>query len=166
MYIADMDYLCSLSVQTAADKLTAIIMRKSVLFGLVLSLSVCIPAGARDTISLVGRGWYVTRDTAAEWRNDPLFLPGEYESISDLPYNPPTFGWQKLYAKANAVSVSVPGTLEEYFTTSVQPQPTDQSGVSTGNFCAETSQGRTGDFTFRLCSPPCRGIHRFYSRWI
>ena len=105
-------------------------MRKSVLFGLVLSLSVCIPAGARDTISLVGRGWYVTRDTAAEWRNDPLFLPGEYESISDLPYNPPTFGWQKLYAKANAVSVSVPGTLEEYFTTSVQPQPTDQSGVS------------------------------------
>ena len=71
-------------------------MRKSVLFGLVLSLSVCIPAGARDTISLVGRGWYVTRDTAAEWRNDPLFLPGEYESISDLPYKPPTFGWQKL----------------------------------------------------------------------
>ncbi|MDE5749559.1 MAG: beta-galactosidase, partial [Duncaniella sp.] len=78
---------------------------------------------------LSGSGWRLVQDREAQWQNDPLFLPGDFASVSELPYNPPTMGWQGL-AAADGVAVSVPGTLEEYLTVNANPQPTDQSGVS------------------------------------
>lgn len=74
-------------------------------------------------------GWRMMRDTAAQWRNDRLYLPSEAGNLGALPVNPPSGGWQALTPTAG-IAVSVPGTVEEYSTTSTQPQPTDKVGVS------------------------------------
>ena len=47
-----------------------------------------------------------------------------------LPVNTPTGGWQALNDNLDAVSVEVPGTVEEYLTTSDNPRPEDFKGVS------------------------------------
>jgi len=49
----------------------------------------------RQTISLDGSGWRIWLDENAEWENDSLFAPGEF-NLSDLPVNPPTCGWKNL----------------------------------------------------------------------
>ncbi len=95
---------------------------------LVISI-VANPAMARQTQTLSGPGWHLWQDKEAVWASDPLFLPAEAENIESLPYNPPTIGWQALYSNPG-IEMKVPGTLEEYFTTSVNPQPMDQAGVS------------------------------------
>ncbi len=69
------------------------------------------------------------RDTAASWEHDRLYLPEEITSMAHLPVNAPTGGWEMLTPE-NAVSVSVPGTVEEYLTTSKRPSPDDFKGVS------------------------------------
>lgn len=95
----------------------------------MIMIVVCVQnIWAHTTINLSGNDWKLFLDKDAQWKNDPLYLPGDFSSIGELPYNPPTMGWKAL--RQGGISVSVPGTLEEYLTTSVQPQPTDQSGVS------------------------------------
>ena len=47
-----------------------------------------------------------------------------------LPVNRPTGGWQVLSNNPDAVSVEVPGTVEEYLTVSDNPRPEDFRGVS------------------------------------
>lgn len=84
---------------------------------------------AREKEMLSGGGWYLWQDKEAEWINDPLFLPNDISNINDLPYNPHTIGWEALYDNPG-MPVNVPGTLEEYLDTSVNPQPSDQEGVS------------------------------------
>lgn len=83
----------------------------------------------RYTIDLNGPQWHMMRDTAASWENDRLYLPDEATDLSVLPVNPPTGGWAVLDT-AKALSVSVPGTVEEYMTTSKRPSPDDFRGVS------------------------------------
>lgn len=83
----------------------------------------------RYTTLLDGSAWRMTRDTAAPWQNDKLFLPSEAKDLSVLPVNPPTGGWQTLTPSAG-MAVTVPGTVEEYTTTSTQPQPMEKAGVS------------------------------------
>ncbi len=83
----------------------------------------------RYTLSLDGPRWHMMRDTAASWEHDRLYLPEEITSIEYLPVNAPTGGWEMLTPE-NAVSVSVPGTVEEYLTTSKRPSPDDFKGVS------------------------------------
>lgn len=87
------------------------------------------PMWSRKTVNLSGDGWWLILDKEARWQNDTLYLPGDFASPSELPYNPPTKGWNSLNP-GNGIAVNVPGTLEEYLTDNVQPQPTDQSGVS------------------------------------
>ncbi len=83
----------------------------------------------RYTLSLDGPRWHMMRDTAASWEHDRLYLPEEITSIEYLPVNAPTEWWEMLTPE-NAVSVSVPGTVEEYLTTSKRPSPDDFKGVS------------------------------------
>jgi hypothetical protein len=59
------------------------------------------------------------RDVKAQWTNDELFLPPV--DISKLTTNPPTCGWPSLYSCKDAISVSVPGTVEEYLFTNSKP---------------------------------------------
>lgn len=83
----------------------------------------------RFTISLSGGGWHLWQDKQAEWQQDQLFLPEETADLSLLPVNPPTGGWEQLQLQ-RAKAVHVPGTVEEYLTTSDYPRPEDGVGVS------------------------------------
>ena len=73
----------------------------------------------RTEIRLSGDGWMLWRDVKAQWTNDELFLPPV--DISKLTTNPPTCGWPSLYSCKDAISVSVPGTVEEYLFTNSKP---------------------------------------------
>lgn len=94
----------------------------------MMAVVCAFPMGARTTVNLSGNDWKLFLDKEANWRNDRLYLPGDFASVSELPYNPPTKGWSVLNQKGFAISV--PSTLEEYLTTNVEPQPTDHAGVS------------------------------------
>jgi len=83
----------------------------------------------RFTLSLSGDGWFLWQDKQAEWKQDKLFLPEEITDLSRLPVNPPTEGWDRLQPQ-RAKAVHVPGTVEEYLTTSDYPRPEDGVGVS------------------------------------
>ena len=83
----------------------------------------------RFTLSLSGDGWFLWQDKQAEWKQDRLFLPEEITGLSRLPVNPPTGGWERLQPR-HARAVQVPGTVEEYLTTSDYPRPEDGVGVS------------------------------------
>lgn len=83
----------------------------------------------RFTMVLSGDGWFLWQDKQAEWKQDKLFLPEEITNLSLLPVNPPTGGWEQLKPQ-HAKAVRVPGTVEEYFTTSDYPRPEDGVGVS------------------------------------
>ena len=84
----------------------------------------------RYTFPLTGRGWSLWLDKEAGWQNDRLYLPHEITDLSLLPVNRPTGGWQVLSNNPDAVSVEVPGTVEEYLTVSDNPRPEDFRGVS------------------------------------
>lgn len=86
-------------------------------------------SGGRYVNLLDGSSWRLWRDEAAKWQNDHLYLPDQAKDLSKLPVNPPTGGWQVLSPSAG-MAVTVPGTVEEYTTTSKQPQPMDKAGVS------------------------------------
>lgn len=86
--------------------------------------------GGRYTMPLTGGGWSLWLDKEASWQNDRLYLPHEITDLSLLPVNKPTGGWQVLDNNPNTVSVKVPGTVEEYLTTSDNPRPEDFKGVS------------------------------------
>ena len=73
----------------------------------------CHPkTSGRQVIDLSGQGWYLWQDKDAAWENDELFLPPV--DLSKVSTNAPTGGWDSLKSK-EAMSVSVPGTVEEYF---------------------------------------------------
>jgi len=67
----------------------------------------------RTEIDLSGSGWKLWLDTAAQWEKDELYLPPV--DIHSLPVNPPTCGWEGLYNSHDSITVSVPGTVEEYY---------------------------------------------------
>ena len=99
------------------------------LFSLLFAVSAYAGEG-RYTLPLTGGGWSLWLDKEASWQNDRLYLPHEITDLSLLPVNTPTGGWQALNDNLDAVSVEVPGTVEEYLTTSDNPRPEDFKGVS------------------------------------
>lgn len=101
-------------------------MRKSCVLFL---LGIYMISGAREKCDLSGTGWNLWQDKEATWEGDSLFLPQNITDINELPYNPPTIGWKALFDNPG-LAVKVPGTLEEYLTTTQNPQPSDQTGVS------------------------------------
>ena len=107
-------------------------MKRALLVTLALSAAcICLAgtAGPRQTIKLDGEGWMLWIDKSADWQNDRLYLPGEFD-LAKLPVNPPTGGWSVLEDKLEAIPVSVPGTVELYTTKSANPRPEDSMGVS------------------------------------
>jgi len=97
----------------------------------------------RTEIRLSGDGWKLWRDMKAQWAHDELFLPPV--DISKLPVNPPTGGWPNLYSSKDAISVTVPGTVEEYCWDQVQSDnKTDESSIQ-GDFIGVSWWWRTID---------------------
>ena len=90
-----------------------------------LSHSAIEASAQRVEMDLSGPGWQLWLDKQAKWEDDKLFPPPV--TISSLPINPPTGGWDSL--GSNSVAVSVPGTVEEYLHPGNGPEG-DIKGVS------------------------------------
>jgi beta-galactosidase len=70
-----------------------------------------------EAIVIPDDGWNLWIDHAAEWQDDEIFLPEEVD-LKKLPTNPPTGGWDSLYARTGGPdyqSVTLPATVEQYF---------------------------------------------------
>ena len=81
------------------------------LVSLVLNLSVsCLD---REIVDLCQCDWRLWLDESAQWENDKLYFPTP-GSLDDVAYNPPSCGWEGLDSQSTAISVNVPGTVEEY----------------------------------------------------
>ena len=76
-----------------------------------MGLCFALPSLA-STVRLDDTKWRLWCDTSAEWKQDKLYLPGDLD-LPKLPVNPPTIGWDKLYA--TGIEVSLPSTVEEHF---------------------------------------------------
>ncbi len=89
-------------------------MRYPIVFlsALILLLSACSKAD-KYTIEIADGGWYLWCDTAAQWQNDNLYLPGEF-SLDTLPVNPPTGGWDILSSSVGK-EITLPSTVEEHY---------------------------------------------------
>jgi len=70
-------------------------------------------AQIRTEINLDSAGWKVWLDETAPWKDDKLYLPAEVD-VAKMPVNPPTGGWQQLYARTGA-EYSLPLVVEEIF---------------------------------------------------
>lgn len=69
------------------------------------------------SVVLPDDGWNLWIDEAAPWQDDVIYLPEDVD-LKKLPVNPPTGGWESLYARtggANYRSVTLPATVEQYF---------------------------------------------------
>lgn len=108
-------------------------MKSIIKYSIPLLCAISLPYSVhadRLTLPLDGDNWYLWKDKNASWQDDPLFLPVDITDINLLPVNPPTGGWDSLISGGDALHVSVPGTVEEYLTTSDSPSPDDSKGVS------------------------------------
>ena len=87
-------------------------MKKSI-FILALAAGMLWQADAREVVSLSGSGWKLWRDTAAQWQSEHVVVPGT--PLDQITAHQPTGGWDAL-SKADRKDVTVPGTVEQYFT--------------------------------------------------
>ena len=68
-------------------------------------------------MALPDKDWNLWIDEHADWENDEIYLPGEFE-VSALPRNPPTVGWRALdqgRSGGRTAIVTLPSTVEEHF---------------------------------------------------
>lgn len=100
------------------------------LFYLLAGITDAASVQGRYTIPLNGSGWKLWMDKEAVWKNDQLYLPNKITDLSVLPMNAPTGGWKILNEPSFGHSVNVPGTVEQYFTSTAEPRPEHQAGVS------------------------------------
>ncbi len=56
--------------------------------------------------------WKVWLDNEAEWKDDSLFLPGEFR-LGELPRNAPACGWDEVYTLGQ--SATLPAVVEELY---------------------------------------------------
>lgn len=66
----------------------------------------------RQTVDLSGRNWRLWLDTASTWQQDTLWLSPD--SLSSLPVNVPSCGWEKL-ENGLGKNIRLPATVEEHF---------------------------------------------------
>ena len=66
----------------------------------------------RTTTDLSGSDWKLWLDTAAQWQNDVLFLPGT--GLGNIPVKSPSCGWNVL-ENIQRKTVHLPATVEEYY---------------------------------------------------
>ncbi len=74
----------------------------------------------RIELSIPDTGWQLWPDTAAIWRKDKLFLPGEFH-LDQLPVNAPTCGWDAL--SSVGIPVRLPSTVEQHFWGKLSKRP-------------------------------------------
>ncbi|MFC1692462.1 glycoside hydrolase family 2 protein [Candidatus Latescibacterota bacterium] len=108
-----------------------------------LSCSVSAAPGRWEQ-KISGKGWRLWLDKQAHWIEDDLFMPPV--DVSRLPLNPPTCGWDR-FEKMPRKTVSVPGTVEQYFW-SANSNPVgragDYRGVSWWNTTFNLDKSLTG----------------------
>ena len=70
-----------------------------------------------ESVVLPDDAWNLWIDEVAPWQDDEIFLPEDVD-LKKLPVNPPSGGWQSLYARTSGTnyrSVTLPTTVEQYF---------------------------------------------------
>jgi beta-galactosidase len=90
-------------------------MKNILLLAFAILILGCSQNHQRDTQLLSGSGWHAWMDTAAKWRDDSLYLPGEFE-LDKLPVNAPSGGWENLNSMGK--ECDLPASIEELFGTS------------------------------------------------
>ncbi|MBR2964049.1 MAG: hypothetical protein IKC53_07580 [Lentisphaeria bacterium] len=88
-------------------------MKKSIFILALAAGMLWQTADAREVVSLSGSGWKLWRDTDAKWQSEKVVVPGT--PLDQITAHQPTGGWDAL-SKADRKDVSVPGTVEQYFT--------------------------------------------------
>jgi len=68
---------------------------------------------SREQVTVPDAGWRMWPDRKAEWKNDSIHLPGEFE-LQQLPQNAPTGGWASLN-KGQGSAVELPATVEQFY---------------------------------------------------
>ena len=58
------------------------------------------------------QNWLIWMDEEAEWKDDTLFLPGEFR-LEDVPENAPTCGWEEVYSMGK--QATLPVVVEELY---------------------------------------------------
>jgi beta-galactosidase len=58
-------------------------------------------------------GWRLWPDTAAQWKNDDIYLPADV-NLSKIKTNAPTGGWNAL-SDRQGINVTLPSTVEEHY---------------------------------------------------
>lgn len=89
---------------------------KHLILGTVLGLFILLAGStgySRQIVDLGKGNWTLWLDEQAEWQHDKLYHPVP-ENMADLPYNAPSGGWEALENQSSAITVHVPGTVEEY----------------------------------------------------
>ncbi|MCX6150939.1 MAG: malectin domain-containing carbohydrate-binding protein [Ignavibacteriales bacterium] len=80
---------------------------------LVILFFSCTTVFAQEVIKIPDDGWRLWCDTSAQWQNDKLYLPDEFE-LKDLLANPPSGGWDVLNDNSG-IPVKLPSTIEEHY---------------------------------------------------
>ncbi|WP_422082015.1 glycoside hydrolase family 2 TIM barrel-domain containing protein [Ulvibacterium sp.] len=92
-------------------------IRTSYLLMVFLFFSVFSTSQAQDfsqrEINIGKNDWYLWIDSTATWENDKLYLPSEVV-LSEMPVNPPTLGWDKMYA-LEGQNYTLPLVVEEIY---------------------------------------------------
>jgi beta-galactosidase len=78
----------------------------------LLNVSSALSDPGRFEKELSGEKWRLWLDKKAHWIDDDIYMPPV--TVSSLPVNPPTCGWDKLESFADKI-ISVPATVEEHF---------------------------------------------------
>ena len=110
--IENMNHFKETDPRLTLDRTIKCLGISAVLMFLFASHTLCA-ADADHTLAVPDQGWHLWPDTNAAWKNDPIFLPGDFDLVK-LPVNAPTGGWELLDDK-NGKMVSLPGTVEEHF---------------------------------------------------
>lgn len=71
----------------------------------------------RESKNISQLNWQLWLDKDATWENDTLYSPLDND-LSSLTNNPPSGGWDKLFAQKSR-SITLPATVEEYFSQGV-----------------------------------------------
>jgi beta-galactosidase len=72
-----------------------------------------LAAGVTHRMDLPDTGWRIWPDTEAKWKDDKIFLPGEFD-VRQLQANPPSGGWEAL-SSDKGVMVTLPASIEQFF---------------------------------------------------
>ena len=95
-------------------------------------------------INLCEKPWSLWCDREASWKDDSLYLPGEF-NLKSLPVNPPTIGWERMYSKKgieeDVKEVNLPSTVEEHFWGKYESRNYDQADYFFAHDDSEVKNG-------------------------